>query len=70
LPLNEALPGRRFPTALEAAVMRGLSRDPGQRQPSVTTFSEELAGAAAGTTEAPGSGLLGTLRRFMGGKKE
>src|SRR5512143_2524235 len=70
LPLNEALPGRRFPAALEAAVMRGLSRDPGQRQPSVTTFAEEFASAAAGTTEAPGSGLLGTLRRFMGGKKE
>lgn len=70
LPLNEALPGRRFPAALEAAVMRGLSRDPGQRQPSVTTFADEFAGAAAGTTEAQGSGLLGTLRRFMGGKKE
>ncbi|HSB54955.1 MAG TPA: serine/threonine-protein kinase, partial [Gemmatimonadales bacterium] len=70
LPLNEALPGRRFPAALEAAVMRGLSRDPGQRQPSVTTFAGEFASAAAGTTEAPESGLLGTLRRFMGGKKE
>lgn len=70
LPLNEALPGRRFPAALEAAVMRGLSRDPAQRQSSVTGFAEEVAAATSGTTETAETGLLGTLRRFMGGKKE
>ena len=70
LPLNEALPGRRYPAALESAVMRGLSRDPAQRQSSVTGFAEEVAAATSGTTEAAETGLLGTLRRFMGGKKE
>jgi serine/threonine protein kinase len=70
LPLNEALPGRRFPAALEAAVMRGLSRDPAQRQSSVTGFAEEVAAATSGTIESAETGLLGTIRRFMGGKKE
>jgi serine/threonine-protein kinase len=68
--LNDALPGRRFSPALDAAVMRALSRDPAHRQSSVTSFAEEFAAAAAGAPQPPDSGLLGTLRRFMGGKKE
>ena len=70
LPLNEALPGRRFPAALEAAVMRGLSRDPAQRQPGVNGFAEEFAAAATGPSSSPDSGLMGSIRRFMGGKKD
>jgi serine/threonine-protein kinase len=70
LPLNEALPGRRFPPALETAVMRGLSRDPAQRQPGVNGFAEEFAAAATGPSSSPDSGLMGSIRRFMGGKKD
>src|SRR5207237_7988786 len=33
---------RKFPPALEAAVMKGLSRQPGDRQPTVTAFADEL----------------------------
>jgi serine/threonine protein kinase len=69
--LSEALPERRFPAALEAAVMRGLSRDPAQRQVTVVEFAEEFsAGAAGGAQPSSGSGLLGTFRKFMGGKRE
>jgi len=70
--LNEVLPERRFPTALEAAVMRGLSRDPAQRQGTVLEFAEQFsAGAAGGAPDAPaGSGLLGAFRKLMGGKRE
>jgi serine/threonine-protein kinase len=70
-PLSQALPGRRFPPALEAAVMQGLARDPAQRQPTVTAFAEAVAAATAtGPDEAPAAGLFGTLRKFMGGKRE
>src|SRR5712692_11568131 len=34
VPLNRAVPGLRFPTALETAVLRGLARDPAARQPT------------------------------------
>ncbi len=71
VPLSQVLPGRRFAPALETAVMRGLARDPAQRQPTVTAFAEEgAAGAAASPDEAPGAGLFGALRKFMGGKRE
>jgi serine/threonine protein kinase len=71
VPLSQAVPGRRFPAALEAAVMRGLARDPGQRQPTVTAFAEEVAaGAAASADAAPAAGLFGAFRKFMGGKQE
>jgi serine/threonine-protein kinase len=69
--LNEALPERRFPAGLEAAVMRGLSRNPTQRQATVLQFAEEfLAGAAGDVQASPSSGLLGTFRKFIGGKRE
>jgi serine/threonine-protein kinase len=72
MPMSEALPDRRFPPGLEAAVMRGLSRDPAQRQATVTAFAEELAAGATGGGEAPaaGPGLFGAFKKFMGGKKE
>ena len=71
VPLSQAAPGRRFPPALEAAVMRGLARDPAQRQPTVTVFAEEVAaGAAAGSDAASAAGLFGAFRKFMGGKQE
>src|SRR5438477_2438577 len=58
---------RKFPPALEAAVMKGLSRQPGDRQPTVTAFADELE---AGLVETKGSaksrGLLGTLKNIVG----
>ncbi len=70
IPLNQAAPGLRFSPALEAAVMRGLARDPGERQPSVSALAAEVA---AGSAAAPGSssplpkkGLFETLKRAVG----
>ncbi len=63
-PLNQAVPGRRFPAGLEAAVMRGLERDPARRQPTVTAFAADVAaGIAAGS--APKGGLLDALKRAV-----
>jgi eukaryotic-like serine/threonine-protein kinase len=65
LPLNQAVPGRRFPGALEAAVMHGLERDPSRRQPTVTAFADEVAaGISAGPR--PKAGLLDRLKRAIG----
>ena len=65
LPLSQAVPGRRFPGALEAAVMRGLERDPSRRQPTVTAFADEVgAGISAGSPAK--AGLLDRLKRAIG----
>ncbi len=64
VPLNQAVPGLRFPAALEAAVMRGLERDPAHRQPTVTAFAAAVsAGLEATAPSKPG--LLAALRRAV-----
>jgi eukaryotic-like serine/threonine-protein kinase len=65
-PLNEAVPGLRFAAGLEAAVMQGLERDPGQRQPTVTAFAEAVAAGNAAAPAPPVGGLLAVLKRAMG----
>jgi serine/threonine-protein kinase len=65
-PLSEA-GDRKFPAALEAAVMKGLSRQPGDRQPTVSAFADDLETALAQTKDASRSGgLLGALKNIVG----
>jgi hypothetical protein len=69
--LNQAVPGRRFAAALEAAVMRALARNPADRQQTVAQFAQEVVAGAAASADAPSSGgLLGTLKGLMGRRKE
>lgn len=68
--LNQAVPGRRFAAALEAAVMRGLARNPGDRQQTVAQFAQEVLAGAAAPVDAPSGGLLGTLKGLMGRRKD
>jgi len=70
VPLNAAVPGRRFAAPLEAAVMRGLARNPGDRQQTVAQFAQEVLAGAAAPVDAPASGLLGTLKGLMGRRKD
>ena len=70
LPLNQAVPGRRFAAALEAAVMRGLARNPADRQQTVAQFALEILAGAAAPADAPAGGLLGTLKGLMRRRKE
>ena len=66
--LNEAVKGLRFPGLLEAAVMRGLSRNPAERQPTTQALAAEVtAGCAA--TEPGSGGLFGALRNLVGKRK-
>src|SRR5207245_2045867 len=65
LPLNKAVPGRRFPAGLEAAVMRGLERDPGRRQPTVAAFAEAVTAGSAAPPAPSGGGLIEALKRVV-----
>src|SRR6266478_4877616 len=66
VPLNEVVPGLRFPAALEAAVIRGLQRDPSRRQPTVTAFAADVTAALAAAPPSK-TGLLATLKRAVFG---
>ncbi len=70
-PLNQAAKGVRFPNRLEAAVMRGLARDPKDRQADVREFAREVREAVDSTDEEPKErrGMLGTLKSFLEGRK-
>jgi serine/threonine-protein kinase len=62
-PLGRAAPDLTFPAALEAAVMRGLARDPAERQPTVTAFAAEFV-ASIDTRPPTEPGLLDRLRHI------
>jgi serine/threonine-protein kinase len=67
IPLSEASKDRKFPPALEAAVMKGLARHPGDRQPTVTTFAEELEAALTETKDdAKSRGWFEALKNIVG----
>lgn len=64
--LNAAVPGLRFSGAVEAAVMKSLSRDPSQRHATVEAFAAAFAQAvshphAAAPAEPKRKGFLGGL---------
>jgi serine/threonine-protein kinase len=65
-PLSAARDDLKFPPALEAAVMKGLSRNPDDRQPTVAAFANELE-AGLGQNQSPKSrGILGALKNIVG----
>ena len=66
IPLSQAGKDRKFPPALEAAVMRGLARQPADRQPTVTVFAAEREAALSGTADQRKSrGWLGALKNIV-----
>ena len=73
LPLSQAVKGIKVPPGVEAAVMKGLSRQPADRQPTVTEFAADLeAGLAGGATAAgpePQSGFFAAIKNFVGKRK-
>src|SRR5580765_429481 len=56
-PLSE-VSDRKFPPALEAAVMKGLARHPNDRQPTVSAFASDLQAALAKTKDGAKAGGL------------
>ena len=61
--LSRAVPGLRFAPPLDAAVMRGLARDPAERQPTVTAFAADLVAGAAISPQSE-RGLFDALKRI------
>ena len=69
VPLGQARRDLHFSRPVETAVMRGLSREPAKRQPTVVAFAQDLGAAATGAEGAARSGLLGSLKGlFSGGR--
>jgi serine/threonine-protein kinase len=66
IPLNQAKPGMRFPAAVEAVIMQGLSKDPRQRFPSVVDFANRLREVllAAGNGSSEG-GLFSRVKSIF-----
>jgi len=61
---------QKFSPALEAAVMKGLARHPGDRQPTVSAFADDLETALAKTKDgAKSGGLLGALKNIVGKRR-
>jgi len=73
LPLSQAVKGLKVPPGVEAAVMKGLARQPADRQPTVTEFAADLeAGVAGGAPEGatdPRSGFFTAIKKFVGKRK-
>jgi serine/threonine-protein kinase len=69
LPLSQAAQGIRVPPGLEAAVMKGLARQPADRQPTVTGFADDLEAGLAGAATAPRSGLFTAIKNFVSKRK-
>jgi serine/threonine protein kinase len=64
-PLSEVAKDRKFPPALEAAVMKGLARHPEDRQPTVGAFADDLEAALTDVKEAKSRGFLGALKNMV-----
>ncbi len=76
-PLNQAVKGLTFPAALEAAVMKGLARQPRDRQPSVQAFADELARGVVGEggngpsdAREAGRGIFGAIKSIVRGRNK
>ncbi len=69
IPLNDAVKGLRFPPALEAAVMKGLHRQPNKRHASVREFASDLASGVDADDRPQKAGFLNTLKSIVKPKR-
>jgi len=63
--LNKARPGLTFAQPVEDVVMRGLSKQPGARYPSVSAFADALRAAAAATSASAKGGLFSRMKGML-----
>lgn len=66
VPLNQAKPGLRFSSAMESAIMRGLSKDPSKRYADAVEFATSLRESAAAPSESERGGLFGRIKQMFG----
>ncbi|MDH5642666.1 MAG: serine/threonine protein kinase [Gemmatimonadota bacterium] len=65
VPLNQAVKGLKFSSALEDAVMQALQKDPDSRPKTVTDFADKFREAVEQGGSRGASGFLGTVRSFL-----
>lgn len=69
VPLNQATGKAEFPRALEQAVMKGLAKEPADRQGNVREFAEEIQRAVEeGKAEQPAGKLFSAIRSVFSKK--
>ena len=65
IPLNAARAGLRFSPAVEAVVMRGLSKDPTKRYASAIAFATELRNALLAAPGEDDRGLIAKMKSIF-----
>ena len=71
IPLNQARPGLRFSSNVEAVIMRALSKEPSKRFPDTVTFASELAHALANPQDDESEeGLLARMKSLFKKKEK
>jgi serine/threonine-protein kinase len=68
IPLNKARAGLVFNTAVEQVIMKGLSKQPKDRYPSVTAFADALREALQAEPEGDGEGFFSKVKGLFKGK--
>jgi serine/threonine protein kinase len=66
IPLNQARPGLRFPTAVESVIMRALSKQPAQRFPDVLAFASEFQRVAEQPDDEQKTGIGARIASLFG----
>jgi serine/threonine-protein kinase len=76
-PIRQTRTGARLSAAIEAVIMRSLSRDPAARHPSVQALADDLVRALTAAPAPPPEpaperkgGMLGAIRSIFGKKPE
>jgi serine/threonine protein kinase len=70
-PLNQGVKGLQFPAAMEEAVMKGLAREPANRQPSVEQFAFDVRrGATSPIPSAERPNALHKFRSLFGRRRQ
>jgi serine/threonine-protein kinase len=71
IPLNQARPGLRFSSNVEAVIMRALSKEPNKRFPDTVTFASELAHALANPQDDESEeGLIARMKSLFKKKEK
>lgn len=65
VPLNSARPGLRFPAAVEAVIMRGLSKEPAKRYADTVAFAAALQAALLAPPAEETAGLFSRVRSLF-----
>jgi eukaryotic-like serine/threonine-protein kinase len=66
IPLNAARPGMKFPSSVEAVIMRGLAKDPSKRYANAVEFANALREAVDQPGIEEKSGLFGKIKQMFG----